>query len=184
MMTIASRRPLTGARTVLPVIGQRTRRHGRAWVEVLLPGRPNGSAGWITTTGTMPSWTPWRLSVSLSARLITVYNRGRIARRFSVIVGEPSTPTPQGRFFIEEGLSMAHRPPAPHSRWRPAPGRTSCKSSMAARGRSPFTGWTISPVPSEPRPRTVASDSARPTLPGWRCVSVLAYLSVSRGSTC
>jgi hypothetical protein len=107
MTTIASRRPLTGARTVLPVIGQRTRRHGRAWVEVLLPGRPNGSAGWITTTGTMPSWTPWRLSLSLSARLITVYNRGRITRRFSVIVGKPSTPTPQGRFFIEEGLSLS-----------------------------------------------------------------------------
>jgi lipoprotein-anchoring transpeptidase ErfK/SrfK len=107
MTTIASRRPLTGAQTVLPVIGHRTRRHGRAWVEVLLPGRPNGSAGWITTTGTMPSWTPWRLSVSLSARLVTVYNRGRVTRRFPAIVGAPSTPTPEGRrFFIEEGLLL------------------------------------------------------------------------------
>ncbi|MGI8571216.1 MAG: L,D-transpeptidase [Solirubrobacteraceae bacterium] len=107
MMTIASRRPLTGAQTVLPVIGHRTRRHGRAWAEVLIPGRPNGSAGWITASGTMPSWTAWRLSVDLNARILTVYNRGRATRRFPVIVGKPSTPTPQGRFFIEEPLSLS-----------------------------------------------------------------------------
>jgi len=55
----------------------------------------------------MPSWTAWRLSVDLNARILTVYNRGRATRRFPVIVGKPSTPTPQGRFFIEEPLSLS-----------------------------------------------------------------------------
>jgi hypothetical protein len=111
MARIASRRPLTGVRTVLPVLGQVTDGHGRAWVDVLVPGRPNGSSGWITTTGTMPSWTPWRLSLALSARLVTVYYRGRVTRRFPAIVGAPSTPTPLGRFFIEEGVSLSAQSP-------------------------------------------------------------------------
>ena len=54
----------------------------------------------------MPSWTPWRLSVSLSARVVTVYDRGRVAHTFPAVVGAPSTPTPQGSFFIEEGLVL------------------------------------------------------------------------------
>jgi hypothetical protein len=107
MATVGSRRPLTGVRSVLPVLGHATDRHGRTWVDVRLPGRPNGSDGWITTAGTMPSWTPWRLSVNLNARLVTVFYRGRVAHRFPAVVGAPSTPTPQGRFFIEEGLSLS-----------------------------------------------------------------------------
>jgi lipoprotein-anchoring transpeptidase ErfK/SrfK len=106
MAIVASRRPLTGAQTVLPVLRRARSKHGRSWVDVRLPGRPNGSAGWITTDGTMPSWTPWRLSVSLHARLVTVYHRGRVIRRYSAVVGKPSTPTPQGSFFIEEGLTL------------------------------------------------------------------------------
>jgi hypothetical protein len=106
MTTVASRRPLTGVRTVLPVLAHAKSKNGQGWVEVLLPGRPNGSHGWITTAGTMPSWTPWRLSVNLSERLVTVYYRGHVVQRFPAIVGAPSTPTPQGRFFIEEGLSL------------------------------------------------------------------------------
>jgi lipoprotein-anchoring transpeptidase ErfK/SrfK len=105
MTTVASQRPLTGVRTVLPVLGYASR-HGQAWVDVRLPGRPNSSSGWITTTGTMPAWTPWRLSVNLNARLLTVYYRGRATHRFPAVVGEPSTPTPAGQFFIEEGVSL------------------------------------------------------------------------------
>jgi lipoprotein-anchoring transpeptidase ErfK/SrfK len=107
MVTIADRRPLTGVRTVVPVLGHSTSTHGRTWVDVRIPGRPNGSTGWITTAGTMPSWTAWRLVVNLSARTVTVYDRGRVAYRFPAVVGAPATPTPQGQFFIEEGLSLS-----------------------------------------------------------------------------
>jgi lipoprotein-anchoring transpeptidase ErfK/SrfK len=44
--------------------------------------------------------------VSLNARLVTVYYRGRAIRHYAAVVGKPSTPTPQGTFFIEEGLWM------------------------------------------------------------------------------
>jgi lipoprotein-anchoring transpeptidase ErfK/SrfK len=39
--------------------------------------------------------------------MLTVYDRGRIVHRFPAVVGKPSTPTPQGQFFIEEGLTLS-----------------------------------------------------------------------------
>jgi L,D-transpeptidase-like protein len=107
VMTVSARRPLTGARTVLPALGYTTTRQGRTWVHVRLPGRPNSSTGWMTAAGTTASWTAWRLSVNLGARRVTVYQRGRVVRRFPAVVGKPSTPTPQGSFFIEESLSLS-----------------------------------------------------------------------------
>lgn len=106
LVVVISTRPLTGARTVLPVLRHATKKDGRSWDEVRLPGRPNSGTGWISIGGTMPSWTPWRLSVNLNARLVTVYYRGRAIRHFPAVVGSPSTPTPPGQFFIEEGLNM------------------------------------------------------------------------------
>jgi lipoprotein-anchoring transpeptidase ErfK/SrfK len=106
LATVSSTRPLTGVRTVLPVLGHARGKHGRSWIDVRLPGRPNSGTGWISTDGTMPSWTPWRLSVNLNERLLTVYHRGRAIAHFPAVVGKPSTPTPQGNFFVEEGMWM------------------------------------------------------------------------------
>jgi lipoprotein-anchoring transpeptidase ErfK/SrfK len=50
----------------------------------------------------MPAVTGWRLGLDLSARRISVYRDGALARRFRVVVGKSSTPTPRGAFFIEE----------------------------------------------------------------------------------
>ena len=101
--SVSARRPLTHVRTVLPVVGHA----GGGWVQVLLPGRPNGHRGWIRTYRTRPSSTRWQLRVDLSARRVTVYNAGVVQRRFSAVVGKPSTPTPRGRFFVEEALRLS-----------------------------------------------------------------------------
>jgi hypothetical protein len=104
---LSSSRPITGERTTLPVISRATTQGGIAWLRVMLPGRPNSSSGWIAAQGTRASATGWRLAVSLEARRVTVYRHGRIVRRFSAVVGKPSTPTPTGRFFVEETLAMS-----------------------------------------------------------------------------
>jgi lipoprotein-anchoring transpeptidase ErfK/SrfK len=101
---VASRRPLTGVRTVLPVLG---RGPSRFWVRVRLPGRPNGHAGWIRTARTRSTSTEWRLALDLSARRVTVYSGGHATRRFRAVVGTRATPTPRGRFFVEEGVALA-----------------------------------------------------------------------------
>ena len=57
----------------------------------------------------------WRLVVTLSSRRVTVYRHGRVARRFSAIVGKPSTPTPTGHFFIEEALALSSQVGGPYA---------------------------------------------------------------------
>ena len=108
--TIPARRPLTKVRTVLPVLGHATSDDGRSWTRVRLPGRPNAHTGWIPTARTRSSSTSWRIALKLSTRRVTVYQHGTVVRRFSAVVGAPSTPTPRGRFFIEEGLALSGVP--------------------------------------------------------------------------
>lgn len=107
--TIAGRRPLTGVRTVLPALGRVTSRSGHSWVHVAIPGRPNGGKGWIKAVRTRSTSTPWRIAVDLSKRRVTVSHFRRTIRRFSAVVGAPATPTPRGRFFVEEALALGRR---------------------------------------------------------------------------
>lgn len=97
-------RPL---RSVLPrdasallVLAARHDRRGRCWLRVRLPFRPNTSAGWIDARYVLLRATRWRIVVSRAARTITLYRHGRVARRASVVIGTPSTPTPTGLFSI------------------------------------------------------------------------------------
>jgi lipoprotein-anchoring transpeptidase ErfK/SrfK len=73
---------------------------GRCWVEVRLPWRPNTSVGWIQASQVILRPTSWRIVVSTADRSLSVYRRGRLVRRISVVVGKPSTPTPVGLFSI------------------------------------------------------------------------------------
>jgi lipoprotein-anchoring transpeptidase ErfK/SrfK len=108
---VPANRPITGEQTTLPVIGRSTDPGRRPWLEVMLPGRPNGSTGWIAQQGTRKLTTNWRLVVDLARRRVTAYHSGRVARTFGAVVGKPSTPTPSGRFFVEETLRMAAAEP-------------------------------------------------------------------------
>jgi lipoprotein-anchoring transpeptidase ErfK/SrfK len=103
---VGARTPITGARTTLPVIGKRRGSDGRIWLHVALPGRPNGHRGWIPRTSANTGSTPWALRITLSSRILAVYRRGRLVRRFPAIVGQPLTPTPRGRFFVEDNVRL------------------------------------------------------------------------------
>lgn len=105
--TVSPERPITGERTTLPVIANVTGPEGLRWLRIKLPGRPNGSSGWITARGTRLATTPWRIRVDLTRRHIDVYEEGTLLRSFSAVVGKPSTPTPTGSFFVEETVLMA-----------------------------------------------------------------------------
>jgi lipoprotein-anchoring transpeptidase ErfK/SrfK len=93
--------------TVLPLIGSITDDEGAPWVHVRLPGRPSGHTGWLPTAHTRRSSTQWYISVKLSGRRVSVFHHGRLQRHFKAIVGKPSTPTPRGRFFVEEALALS-----------------------------------------------------------------------------
>jgi lipoprotein-anchoring transpeptidase ErfK/SrfK len=102
---ISDRRPITGEQTVLPVL--RSADHDRVtWLEVMLPGRPNGLTGWINSSGTKLEFTPWRVVVNTTLRRVNVYDAGRLLHSFSAVVGAPATPTPRGHFFVEESVAL------------------------------------------------------------------------------
>ena len=113
---IPASRPITGERTVLPVLGRSTGTHGIRWLRVMIPGRPNGRTGWIEQSGTVPSTTAWHIVVETARRRVVVYDAGKAVRTFSAIVGTPSTPTPLGVFFVEEVVQMPPTSPgAPYA---------------------------------------------------------------------
>jgi lipoprotein-anchoring transpeptidase ErfK/SrfK len=99
-------RPITHERTVLPVIARRTT-DGATWLEVLLPGRPNGHSGWIAKRAATLAATRWQIIVTLSTRQVSVFWDGHLSAKFEAVVGKPSTPTPTGRFFVEETVTMS-----------------------------------------------------------------------------
>jgi len=99
-------RPITRGKTVLPVIGRRTDRGGTRWLLVRLPGRPNNSVGWIRKARTTLSRTAWHVVVDLSDRRVSVYRAGRLMRTFSGVIGTASTPTPKGKYFVEETVLL------------------------------------------------------------------------------
>jgi lipoprotein-anchoring transpeptidase ErfK/SrfK len=103
---MAPRRPITGEQTTLPVVGRSTGPGGVRWLQVMLPGRPNGSTGWIAQRGTRKLVTGWHIVIDLPGRRVRVYRDGRIVRTFQAVVGKPSTPTPTGQFFVEETVQM------------------------------------------------------------------------------
>jgi lipoprotein-anchoring transpeptidase ErfK/SrfK len=86
--------------TVLPVV----RRRG-GWYGVLSTHMPNGRIGWISARAPFDSYgTAYRIDVFLGRREVVVRRAGRIAQRFPVAIGGPSTPTPTGRFAVTDKL--------------------------------------------------------------------------------
>lgn len=114
--SVRTRRPLTGEPTVLPVIARRVGADGLRWLRVRLPGRPNGLTGWIRERGSVSTATSWHVVVATSSHRVFAYRNGRLVRAFDAIVGKPSTPTPVGRFFVEEIVHVpAGGPGAPYA---------------------------------------------------------------------
>jgi lipoprotein-anchoring transpeptidase ErfK/SrfK len=116
---VKATRPITGERTVLPVLPQTSDHNGGSWLRVRLPGRVLGQSsppatGWITASNTVLSSTAWHILVVLNTRRLFLYSDGRPVRSFPAIVGKPSTPTPAGQYFVEENVQLsANDPGAP-----------------------------------------------------------------------
>lgn len=80
-----------------------------AWLEVLLPVRPNGSRGWIRAEDVELSQTGYEVDVDLAAFELTVTRDGEEVLSSPIGYGTQDTPTPGGRYFITELL----QPPDP-----------------------------------------------------------------------
>jgi lipoprotein-anchoring transpeptidase ErfK/SrfK len=101
---LSPRRPITGGPTIVPVLERWRAPGGQRWLRVRVPGRPNGRRGWIRAERTSALRSRWHIVVDLGARRAYVFRAARLLRRYRVVVGHPRTPTPTGRFFVEENV--------------------------------------------------------------------------------
>ena len=80
------------------------------WLRVLLPVRPNGSAGWIRSADVSLSRNLYRVDIDTTAKSLVVSREGNPVIETQVAIGTGETPTPIGSFYLTELL----RPPDPN----------------------------------------------------------------------
>jgi lipoprotein-anchoring transpeptidase ErfK/SrfK len=86
----------------LLVTGGHTDARGRRWVRVQLPIRPNEVNGWVPARTVAVSGTRVRLHVRLGSRRLEIWRGPRRVASFRAGIGRPGTPTPTGRFAIQD----------------------------------------------------------------------------------
>ncbi|HYB25749.1 MAG TPA: L,D-transpeptidase [Solirubrobacteraceae bacterium] len=81
---------------------------GQEWLELRIPGRPNGRTGWVERSALGPFHLTHLLVVVNRERMrMYFYDRGRQIWTAPVGVGKPSTPTPAGDFWIDERFKIS-----------------------------------------------------------------------------
>jgi len=74
------------------------------WLRVQLPLRPNGATGWIRAGRVNRFSVGTRIVVDVSDRMVRFYKDGRLVLRSRAAVGAPATPTPLGRYYVNQRL--------------------------------------------------------------------------------
>jgi lipoprotein-anchoring transpeptidase ErfK/SrfK len=77
------------------------------WYRVQLPIKPNGVTGYVRAEAVDTGRVRSRVVVDLSARRLTLFRNGRHALSTTVAVGSPATPTPTGRYYVNQRLIPA-----------------------------------------------------------------------------
>lgn len=99
------KRNVNGVATVFGVLASRVDGSCRAThFKVQLPVRPTGSTGWVRAVDVRLRAVHTRIAVDLSQRRITLFRGGRIVLVTTAVIGAPSTPTPTGRFYVNQRL--------------------------------------------------------------------------------
>ncbi len=105
---------VNGHATVFSVLGAVVDRRCRpVWLHVELPLRPNGETGYVAARDVSLGSVETRVVVDLSRRLVTLYRDGKAVLRARAAIGAPSTPTPTGRFYVNQRL-IAPDPSGPY----------------------------------------------------------------------
>ena len=98
-------RNANGVATVFGVTGALVNRSCRAtWYHVQLPMRPNGATGYVRAGALWLTKVSTHIDVDVSARRLTFFRRGREVLSARVAVGSSATPTPIGRFYVNQRL--------------------------------------------------------------------------------
>jgi hypothetical protein len=106
-------RNVNGVHTVFGVLGVvRDRTCEPAWYRVQLPIRPNGAVGYVRAADVGLRVVRTRIEVDLSERRIDFFRDGRRVVRATAGIGSHATPTPTGRYYVNQRL-LASDPEGP-----------------------------------------------------------------------
>lgn len=96
---------VNGAQNAFGIIGAVLGRDcGARWYRVQLPIRPNGATGYIRAADVWVGVVTNHVVVDLSERRLRFYRGKRLALTARVAIGTPSTPTPTGRYYVNQKL--------------------------------------------------------------------------------
>jgi lipoprotein-anchoring transpeptidase ErfK/SrfK len=76
---------------------------------VQIPKRPNGLTGWISAAQVTTARVSTRIVVDLSQKRVVLYRNGMKVLSAPAAVGAPATPTPTGRFYVNQRLIPVDR---------------------------------------------------------------------------
>ena len=93
-----------GTSSALPVIAVRP-----GWVDVRMAQRPNESTAWVLKSDVALASTPYRIIVDLATTHLTLYRGGHVLFSVPIGIGNPTSPTPTGHFFV----ALLAAPPLP-----------------------------------------------------------------------
>jgi lipoprotein-anchoring transpeptidase ErfK/SrfK len=93
-------------RAVYPVVRHQVMADGSEWLQVDALRNRTQVKVWIPKWATRRVWIAWHIKVDISSRLATIYKNGSVIRRFRVVVGAPSTPTPTGHWYVVDRMRL------------------------------------------------------------------------------
>jgi lipoprotein-anchoring transpeptidase ErfK/SrfK len=71
---------------------------------VQIPKRPNGVTAWVAAGQVEVAKVSTRIVVDLSEKRVTLYEDGKLVLSSRAAIGAPATPTPTGRFYVNQRL--------------------------------------------------------------------------------
>jgi lipoprotein-anchoring transpeptidase ErfK/SrfK len=99
---------VNGVPTVFGVLGKVVDARCRArWYRVQLPMRPNGVTGFVRASDVRTAAVRTRIHVDLSERRVTLFSDGKRVLHAVAAIGSPATPTPTGRYYVNQRLVPA-----------------------------------------------------------------------------
>jgi lipoprotein-anchoring transpeptidase ErfK/SrfK len=123
---------VNGFPTTFRVLGTvRGRDCAPRWFRVQLPIKPNGVTGYVRAKAVATGRVRSRVVVDLSSKRLTLFRSGRRVFSTTVAVGSHATPTPTGRYYVNQRLI----PQDPGGPFGPAAIGISAYSTV-------LTGWT------------------------------------------